>query len=99
MNKILYIFRSIIRDSQDVLEGAPSSGDGFNGDSQDTVEIYHPDSVNDLHRLVDQDVLAFIGSEQDFRTLAFWMLKWADIDEKMFYTRISGFWLRLQTDK
>ena len=39
-----------------------------------------------LHRLVDQDVLAFIGSEQDFRRLAFWMLKLADIDDEMFYT-------------
>ena len=31
------------------------------------VEVSHPDSVNDLHPLVDQDVLAFIRSDQDFQ--------------------------------
>ena len=60
MNTILYIFRSSIRETQDASEGALSAGD-----SQDKVEISDPDIVNDLHPLVDEDVLAFIRSNQD----------------------------------
>ena len=67
MNKILYIFRSTIRDSQNASDGALSACDDSHGYSLDRVEMSHPDSVNDLHPLVDQDVLAFIRSDQDFQ--------------------------------
>ena len=62
MKNVFYIFR----ESQDALGRALSGGDySFHSDSQDNVEIAHPEIVNDLYPLVDQDVLAFNRREED----------------------------------
>ena len=63
-------FRSSIKESYNIVEGRHSASEG--GDCGDNhVEIVsvvetddgHPDSVDDLHPLVDQDVLAYLTNE------------------------------------